>query len=172
MTTAAVGLLVMVVDMPRIYLALRKTAASNATRWQRIFAALTRWRLCSNYCHGGIVINSKMHHMTYKDGLHVSDFDKTKWDVYELPDYYSNRLYDLFSQYKQVKYDWFSLLGFVLPWRITDSRRMYCFEWCARVMGMPVRQRITPEDLLIAVLHQSKNIKGGDVPIKKDGRLA
>lgn len=140
----------------RIYLALRKTAASNATCWQRIFAALTRWRLCSNYCHGGIAINSKMHHMTYKDGLHVSGFDTDKWDLYPLSDQNSNRLYDLFIQYKQVKYDGFSLLGFVLPWRITDSKRMYCFEWCGRVLGLPINKRITPEDLLIAVLQQAK----------------
>lgn len=137
--------------MTGIYLALRKTAASNATIWQRIFAALTRWRLCSNYCHGGIVCDGQMYHMTYANGLHISDFDQVKWDLYELPDCYSRRLYDLFSQYKQVKYDWFSLLGFVLPWRITDSRRMYCFEWCARVMGLPINKRITPEDLLTEV---------------------
>lgn len=41
-------------------LALRRTAAENATWVQRQFAALTRWRLCSVYCHAGIVIGERM----------------------------------------------------------------------------------------------------------------
>lgn len=139
-----------------IYLALRKTAASNATIWQRIFAAVTRWRLCSNYCHAGIVVEQSMYHMTYKDGLHVSGFDKAKWDLYELPNYDVNHLHTLYNRYTTAKYDCFSLLGFILPWRVTDSSRLYCFEWCALVAGLPakVKQHITPEDLLVDILRK------------------
>ena len=45
-----------------MYLALKRTPASDATRAQREFAALTKWRLCSQYSHGGIVLDGWLYH--------------------------------------------------------------------------------------------------------------
>lgn len=53
-------------------LALRRTAAEDATWWQRLFAWATRVRLVSDYCHGGIVINGMMYQVNAARGLHVS----------------------------------------------------------------------------------------------------
>ena len=36
----------------------------------------------------------------------------------------------------------------LLPGRWSDSKRLYCFEWCALAMGLPMAGRITPELLL------------------------
>ena len=44
------------------------------------------------------------------------------------------------------------LLAFVLPWRVSDRKRLYCFEWCALAMGLQVAGRITPELLLCAAM--------------------
>ncbi len=52
-------------------LALRRTAAENATWVQRQFAALTRWRLCSVYCHAGIVIGERMYQVNAAFGCTV-----------------------------------------------------------------------------------------------------
>ena len=40
----------------------------------------------------------------------------------------------------------------LLPWRVSDRKRLYCFEWCALAMGLPMAGRITPELLLCAVM--------------------
>ena len=57
---------------------------------------------------------------------------------------------DLFHRLRGAQYDYIGLLGFVLPWNFNDHRRMYCFEWCALAMGLPITARITPERLLAA----------------------
>lgn len=62
-------------------LALRRTAAENATWWQRLFAWATRVRLVSDYCHGGIVIDSMLYQVNAARGLHISAYDPAKWDV-------------------------------------------------------------------------------------------
>lgn len=63
-------------------LALRRTAADSATWWQRIFAWATRVRLVSDYCHGGIVIDGMLYQVNAAHGLHRTDFDPAKWDLY------------------------------------------------------------------------------------------
>ena len=64
-------------------LALRKTPSRSATWWQRLFARLTQIRLVSDYSHGGIIIDGMLYHMT-RDGLHASEWEPAKWDVYDV----------------------------------------------------------------------------------------
>ena len=136
-------------------LALKRTPASNATRWQRTFAALTKWRLCSNYSHGGIVIDGRLFHATATNGLTSQPFDiaaaSAGWDFVDLGQGNDAAVKALFEQRQGTKYDWFGLLAFVLPWRADDSL-LYCFEFCALAMGLPINGRVTPEMLLRAAL--------------------
>ena len=139
------------------YLVLRRTAATGAPLWQRVACALIRWRLVSAYCHGGILQvtpSGKLHlwHATGTRGLHCvdDDFDPTKWHAYPLPQATAQAVPSRFAANAGAGYDWLSLLAFVLPWRVSNHRRLYCFEWCALAMGLPVAGRITPELLLAA----------------------
>lgn len=136
-------------------LALKRTPASDATRLERWFAALTRWRLVSRYSHGGIVINGCLYHSSARrGGLDWEPFDmsnaSTGWDFVDLGHERDAAALALFGRMRGTPYDYIGLLGFVLPWNFNDHRRMYCFEWCALAMGLPITARITPERLLAA----------------------
>ena len=134
-----------------LYLALRRDAASNATWWQRALCALVRWRLVSQWCHGGVVCDGVLHHVTTQDGLtQTEDWTPNRWDLIELPGSARDVLQTALQAHAGAKYDWFSLLAFILPGRWSDSKRLYCFELPALVLGISTRQRVTPERLLLA----------------------
>lgn len=136
-----------------IYLALRQTAASSATRLQRTVCAGVRWRLVSDYCHGGIISDGVLYHSTIQRGLHsTTDFEPEKWDLILLPAHLKPRFMAVYERFEGAKYDWFSQFAFVIPARFSDSTRLYCFEFCAEVLGLDTRYRITPEDCLRAAL--------------------
>lgn len=138
--------------MSGIYLALRRDAASNATWWQRALCALVRWRLVSQWCHAGIVCDGVLHHVTATDGLtSTDDWTPARWELFALPDSYRDVLQTALQAHAGAKYDWFSLLAFILPGRWSDSKRLYCFELPAIVLGMDTRQRVTPERILTAI---------------------
>ena len=88
-----------------MYYAFRKTAADGASALQRAAAALTRERLVSDYCHGGIVIGDRLYHVNTKDGLHSTSFDPEKWDLFYIGDSFDKFALILFSQLKGTKYD-------------------------------------------------------------------
>jgi hypothetical protein len=129
-----------------VYVALRKTSPGGF--WRGVFATLTKWRLVTRYPHAGIVVDGRVYHTTLSGGLHAEDFDRTGWDLFATSGDKSQVL-EQFSRLEGTPYDWFSLLAFVFPWRISDSSRLYCYEWVylAR-MGFVPPDRITAEDLI------------------------
>ncbi len=58
---------------------------------------------------------------------------------------------DLPTRRAGAKYDWFSLIAFLLPGRWSDHRRLYCFELPALVLGLDTHKRVTPERILHAI---------------------
>lgn len=127
-------------------LALRRT--NSATLFGKLFNICTRWRLHTDYPHSGIVIDGMLYHTTFSDGLHESMFNPEGWELFDVDgsDAYAR---SVFNARKGAKYDAISLLAFILPWRVRDSRRLYCYEWCWLVMtGENPKTRITPERLL------------------------
>ena len=117
-------------------LALKRTPASNATLLHRIFAALTRWRLVSQYSHGGIVVNGYLIHATTRHGLTIERFNPAHagWDLFELGTQRDAEVELMFDALGAVKYDWLSLLAFVLPWRVSDPTSV-----CIVLSGAPWR---------------------------------
>jgi hypothetical protein len=90
-----------------------------------------------------------MYHATAKDGLHVSFYKPEEWDL--IPIKLSAE--DVTSQFKETKYDWFSLLWFILPFRASKRSWLYCYEWCWLCMTRQLpTQRVTPENLLALAL--------------------
>ena len=138
-----------------MFLVLKKRSLDKEPIQNKVFSTLIKWRLVSKYCHGGIVINNKIMHCTSK-GLVSEDFTITKsdryWDVIDLGNEIDDYVLDLFEQYKGTKYDWFSLIGFILPWRVTNRKAMYCFEWCLLAMGGIITERVTPENLYLLAI--------------------
>lgn len=136
-----------------IYVAFRRTAPAGASWWQRALCAIVRWRLVSQWCHAGIVCDGVLHHVTVTDGLtSTDDWTPSRWDLFALPETDRSRLQAVLTDYAGARYDWFSLLAFLLPGRWSDSGRLYCFELQAIVLGMSTRKRVTPELLLAKVL--------------------
>lgn len=129
-----------------VYLALRKT--DNPSFFGGWFNRLTRWRLHTDYPHSGIVIGGDLYHTTYKDGLHREDFNAQGWELFAT-DSDAGYVRAAFNARKGAAYDAFSLLAFILPWRVRDSRRLYCYEWSwlALTASNP-SDRVTPEKLL------------------------
>lgn len=128
--------------------------------WKRAFHRLTAARLLTRYPHAGIVINGQLMHSNLANGLHQESFHPAGWDVFELGD--AEDLVNFrFREFEGTPYDVFSLLAFVLPWRVSDSSRMYCYEWCwLAITGLDPVRRVTPEDLLVLVAQSEHYLKG------------
>ncbi|MCW5648343.1 MAG: hypothetical protein KIS62_01220 [Ramlibacter sp.] len=119
------------------------------------FSLATRARLVTGWPHAGMVVDGTLMHATLAGGLHAEPFEAGKaWDTIALPEAMGAQIKGLFSVYKGAQYDAISLLAFVLPWRVSDASRMYCFEWCWLAMaGQNPSWRVTPEQLLF-LAHQ------------------
>ena len=138
--------------MTGIYVAFRRTAPAGASWWQRAICALVRWRLVSQWCHAGIVCDGVLHHVTATDGLtSTDDWTPARWELFALPDSSRDVLQSALQAHAGAKYDWFSLIAFLLPGRWSDRRKLYCFELPALVLGISTRQRVTPERILTAI---------------------
>ncbi len=121
---------------------------------QRLFYWATKWRLMTDFPHAGIVHEGILMHTNLAKGLHAETFNPEGWVVMDIPT--SHDVGTAFSMCRGTPYDWFSLLAFVLPWRVRDSARMYCYEWCWLAMtGETPTGRVTPE-MLLALAHQLK----------------
>lgn len=130
-------------------LALRRL--DSETFFGRLFSIATRWRLHTKYPHAGIVMDGTLYHTTLTKGLHAVPFHPDGWDVFEFggSDSYAR---SAFNARMGAKYDAISLLAFVLPWRVRDSRRLYCYEWCWLAMTSEnPGVKITPENLLVLI---------------------
>ena len=134
------------------YLALKRAAPPGV--FAKAFHRLTGWVLRTDYAHAGIVRDGVLMHSNLANGLHSEPFNAHGWDLFALPeDRYHPGLFEL---HQGTGYDWFSLLAFVLPWRIRDRSRMYCYEWCWLAMtGNHPTRRITPE-MLLALAHRGR----------------
>ena len=118
-----------------------------------LFHTLTRARLLTRYPHSGIVVDGMLMHSNLSKGLHKEPFIPAGWLLIPItPAVDPVAAFDLLAG---TKYDWFSLLAFVLPWRVRNSDWLYCYEWCWYVQTgqMPI-ERVTPEDLAIEALKQ------------------
>lgn len=124
---------------------------------QRLFYLVTKARLLTEFPHAGIVSNGLLFHTNYSNGLHAQAFDPEGWVLLDVPD--THDVEALFALHRGTPYDAFSLLAFVLPWRVRDGDRMYCFEWCWLAMtGETPSGRVTPE-MLLTLAHQIKTMK-------------
>jgi hypothetical protein len=106
-------------------IAFRKTNAPGF--FPGLFNRYTRWSLKTAYAHGGQIIDGQLWHTTAK-GFIPEPFDSPEsWDVFETPVSDTMALKRV-AAYKGIRYDAFSLLGFKIPLRFSDSGGLNCFE--------------------------------------------
>lgn len=119
--------------------------------WKQAFHHLTAARLATRYPHGGIVIDGQLLHSNLARGLHREPFEPAGWHLFDVPGA-AHFVQQLFDERQGARYDWFSLLAFVLPWRVRDRSRLYCYEWChLAITGRDPSERVTPENLLALI---------------------
>lgn len=130
-----------------VYLALRRTPAPGFL--PGIFSWLTRARLVTRFPHCGIVINDRLYEATFAHGLRDTPFLPDGWFLKKVavdPALVLAR----YARVKGARYDWFSLVAFVVPFRVSYSKWYYCYEWGAYALsGVIPTSRITVEDLLV-----------------------
>jgi hypothetical protein len=132
-------------------LLLRSTPSASATWAQRQFAALTRWRLASDFCHGGIDVGGRLYHTNLAHGLSTDSYDPAKWLRIDLGPAADDRVLRLYAAMQGAPYDVLGVLGFGLPVRGSASK-LYCFEWCAACLLMVPERWMTPEKLIAQAL--------------------
>lgn len=133
----------------KTYLALKHAAPRDLL--PAAFHTITRARLVTRYPHGGIVRGDTLMHCTLANGLHDEPFKPYGWDLFPIPQQpWQDGLYE---RLKGTRYDVFSQLAFAVPWSVTDSSRMYCYEWqYLWLTGRRPPTRVTPEMLLAETL--------------------
>jgi hypothetical protein len=136
-------------------IALRKTYTRSF--WGKLFNIYTKWKLKTEFCHGGVVVGDKIYQMR-PTGLVCEDFkDASNWVLFSTN--ISNNLTSLrLNKYVGTRYDFFSLLAFVLPFRFSDGHALYCFEVCwLALTGQNPTKAITPELILCEVIKNAQS---------------
>lgn len=146
----------------------RKTAASDANFWERLFAKYTKYVTRSEYCHGGVSIrDGYVWHVTWRNGFHEAPYTPENWEVYDRGQERDAEIAELVKKLEGTKYDPFSLLSFTfvkfavslahkVPWLSRHLKsRLYCYEWQYYAeFGEPPTKRVTAETLLAAMLQR------------------
>jgi len=137
----------------KVYFVFKRDAASDATLFQRLANLAIKFRLVSQWGHGGIAINGDLLHSTTSRGLHKlkqGEWSPDKWDFFET-DLNALDVLKRFETRVGTTYDWFSLLAFVIP-TARDSTRLYCFEWMwLAATGWNPNLKVAPETLLALI---------------------
>jgi hypothetical protein len=119
-----------------------------------LFNDYTRWSLKTGYAHGGVVIGDQLWHTTRDGFIHEPFTNPEEWDLFETPisdELATQRL----TPFLGMRYDAFSLLGFKLPFRFSDSHGLNCFEipWLALTGNNP-NKPISPDTIMAELLRQ------------------
>jgi hypothetical protein len=142
--------------MHTVHLALRHQDPAGV---RGLFAKLIRMRLVTAYPHAGVSIGADMYHSTLTHGVHDDTVDTVGWLLVPTPVPYSVAMARIESR-MGTRYDWVSLLAFLLPLRITWSKADYCYEFVWYVLtGQQHSGPVTAESLLalVAQLNAQKN---------------
>lgn len=74
------------------------------------------------------------------------NFNNERWKVLELEGDLE-KVVAWFELHEGEKYDMFGLLGFVLPWRVSDRSRWFCSEAIAEALGIPLSWKVGLKEL-------------------------
>lgn len=135
-----------------------KLGLKRGNKWYHTFVRII---LCSQWSHSAIEINGRLYEAVAlkngrdKAGVRDYDLDAETASHYEWFDLGHEHDADALLAYSKVTghgYDFFSLLDFVTILKIRDSKREYCHELTALMLGLKEKYRVTPEKILAHVL--------------------
>lgn len=120
-----------------------------------LFDRLVCWRTASRFSHVELVLEempggrARCASSSLRDGgVRVKEIDlRTGRWVLATVEGDIDDARDWFRRHDGLPYDWFSLLGWVLPWRVSFWRWWFCSEAVAESLGRPRSWRISPDDL-------------------------
>lgn len=105
--------------------------------------AVTHWpRTAGRFSHGEwLAPNGLCYSSSFRDGgvrHKYVDVRSGRWVLYTVPATQAeiDAHYQWFFDHRDDKYDVASLAGFVLPWRVSDSKRVFCTECHAACRGL------------------------------------
>lgn len=137
------------------------TSAENPKA--RPFDRLTCWRTRSRFSHVELVVTtgditglSNCWSSSFRDqGVRPAliDLASGRWVLVEVPDLSLQDAVKWFELHQGAPYDWFGLLGWVLPWRVSNRAWWFCSEACAEALGLLESWKTSPGDLYATALH-------------------
>ena len=115
----------------------------------KLFDRLIRWWTNSRYSHCELIIdgmaNSADAWTNCVRAITVSGFNPDSWERVAVTGDKDIALEFVRMQLGK-KYDWFGILGFIVPWKSGDKNKWYCSEFCAAALGIGKRP-ISPQKL-------------------------
>ncbi|MBX3588860.1 MAG: hypothetical protein KF796_19685 [Ramlibacter sp.] len=126
-----------------------------------LFDRLTCWRTRSRFSHCELVLpepsgGQKCWSSSFRDhGVRGKAVDLTtgRWVLIKVPGVSADTASAWFKAHVGAPYDWFGLLGWVFPWRVSNRAWWFCSEACAEAMGLEESWHISPGDLYQLALH-------------------
>lgn len=122
-----------------------------------LFDRLTCWRTGSRFSHCELVevpnrqgIAQLCCSSSFRDkGVRSKWIDLTsgRWVLVEVPSLKVEPALHWFMEHAGAPYDWFGLLGWVFPWRVSMREWWFCSEACAEALGLPESWKTSPGDL-------------------------
>jgi len=121
----------------------------------RIFDRLVCWRTRGRFSHCELVQDIiSPHGLCWSASLRDRgvrqkwiDLASGRWELVTVP---GDRAAAVrwFEAHKGAPYDWFGLLGWLAPWRVSNAQWWYCSEACGAAAGLPPEQirRLSPND--------------------------
>lgn len=120
------------------------------TWWRQLAHRLVCWRTRGAYSHCELIDGEGQGWTaSWMDGgvrRKAIDFGSGHWDVITVAGDLEAAV-AWFRAHQGQGYDVFGLLGWVLPWRVSDRRRWFCSEAIATAMGLVNAWHISPNDL-------------------------
>lgn len=148
--------------MSYVTLAFYKGAKSENPH-ARPFDRLTCWRTRSRFSHCELVVVqdiaagiSRCYSSSLRDNgvrAKLIDLKSGRWVLVQVPDLSLKDAVKWFELHQGAPYDWFGLLGWVFPWRVSNRAWWFCSEACAEALGLLESWKTSPGDLYATALH-------------------
>lgn len=130
-------------------IALYKGPPSN--RWRLLAHKIICWVTGEPWSHAELVVPGGSWGASYIDGgvrfKERISFDDGKWELFTIEGDEASAV-QWFKDHEGQGFDMFGLLGFILPWRVSDRTRWFCFEAIAAALGLPNSHRAKASDLI------------------------
>jgi len=108
----------------------------NSKNNGKLYSKLIRWWTKGPYSHVEIILDGYMYSSSPRDGGVRRKKFKGKndhWDFIEINNLKEKNILEFYNQTKENKYDFFGILGFILPFK-DRTNEWFCSEWCSNAL--------------------------------------